>query len=100
MIRLNLNLKLFSYDELNEKAKERAFDNHYIFLCETGEYNSVEYDYKFVEQSIKDNEYLFFYDGELANVTYYCGKHEKAGKTELSFQGEIYDITEEIKCQD
>ena len=56
-----------------------------------------EYDYilmndEGVIDSIEANEYLFFENGEIANVTYYCGKHPLAGETHLKMAGHDYKI--------
>ena len=47
---------------------------------------------KYIIEDIKENEYLFFFNGKLASITCYCGKHEKSGITELKLFDEVYII--------
>lgn len=106
---IKTEINLYEYDELNWKAKEKAFNEHEVFLrCHSGEYEEegengeiiVKYDNMdewsaedikdFVEDSIRINEYLFFESGEMAHICHFTGKHEKAGTTEFYFQGKTY----------
>lgn len=112
----NIIINLYSFDELNDNAKEKAINDHRMFLLEimqpedfiSGDpeydtpeelekaYNS-EYDYYLfnddpIIESIECNEYLFFENGELARTIHYCGKHENAGKTSFVFNGAEYWI--------
>ena len=108
---IKTEINLYEYDELNEKATERAFNEHEEFLNlnpstyeeedENGEiitkYDNMskwgQEDIKsYVEESIKINEYLFFESGEMAHITHFTGEHEKAGKTEFYFSGKTYEI--------
>ena len=41
---------------------------------------------------IEINDYLFYADGKLANITNYFGKHEKAGLSELKIGEDIYNL--------
>jgi hypothetical protein len=94
MNKIKIEIELFTYNELNEKAKEKAFNEHYEFLCITAEEHKTEESiYEGVEESININDYLFFNDGELANTTHFCGEHPKAGKTEFTFKDKIYEIS-------
>jgi hypothetical protein len=98
-----VTINLYSFSELNEKAKQTAINEHQTFMeslpveyeNEAGELEDVyeEYDENAVIENIEANEYIFFEDGKLASCTTYCGKHPKAGTTELKFHGRIYDIT-------
>lgn len=106
---INIELKLYKYDELNEKAKAKAFEEHLDFL------SSFPYEYEdedekgniikkeecildwndeelkeYVEDSILVNSYWFFENGEKAHTTHFTGKHEKAGTTELYLNGKTY----------
>jgi uncharacterized protein YtpQ (UPF0354 family) len=104
---IKTEIKLYEYSELNKEAKERAFNEHEEFLRENpATYENGEiiekYDNmdewalneikEYVEDSINANEYLFFESGEMANITHFTGKHEKAGKTEFCFLGKTYLI--------
>lgn len=93
MKKIKIELELFKYDELEGEAKKKAFDEHYIFL------SSIPYDYEtedeikeYVEDSITINEYLFFKNGEMADITHYTGKHPKEGKTELKIFNKIIEV--------
>lgn len=111
-------INLYSFDELTDKAKEKALYDHRYFLLEImtpedfisgcEEYDTpeelqktyeAEYDYYLmndepIQESIEANEYLFYYDGTLAHCTTYTGKHPDAGKTDLRLYGETYDTTD------
>jgi hypothetical protein len=97
---IKVEINLYSYDELKEKSKEFAFNQHEDFLnsCEEEYENEegvlikeyVEHDKEEVEDSLRINEYLFFESGEMANITHFTGEHEKAGKTEFYFFGKTY----------
>jgi len=87
---VNINIKLYSYGELKEESREKAYDEHYNFLNECSEFGAKDEDFVYnqVEKSILMNEYYFFEDGSLANVTIYTGRHPKAGTKEFSLYGE------------
>ena len=102
---IKTDINLYSYDELDEGAKEKAFNEHEEFLRETpqtyeDDEGNEKYDNmnkwtqedirEYVEDSIKINEYLFFENGEMANITHFTGKHEKTGTTEFYFCGKTY----------
>jgi hypothetical protein len=108
---IKTEIKLYSYDELSEESKNKAFEEHKYFLeCNPSDYETedengnimkkydnmdewTEADIKeYVQDSININEYLFFESGEMANITHFTGKHEKAGTTEFFFNGEVYLI--------
>jgi len=103
MKEINVKIKLYKYEELNEVGKEHAFEEHFDFLCsnpsdyedENGDMvfqTEEDYTREIVEESININEYLFFIDGNMADTIHYVGKHEKAGITEFTFGGEVYEI--------
>ena len=90
---IKAEIKLYSYDELNESGKIKAFNEHKDFMDsleeeyenEKGEMDKefMEHDKESVEDSINANEYLFFENGEMADCVTYTGKHEKAGTTDF-----------------
>lgn len=94
-------VNIYQLSELSEKAKERAILDHLIFLdsipeeCEeNGEMISqyIEHTTEDAIDSIQANEYHYYHNGQLANCVTYCGKHPKAGITELTLNGEIYTL--------
>lgn len=95
-------INVYSFDELSDKAKQKAIYEHGIFLdsqpeefeTEIGElaWEYVEHTEDEIVESIQINEYMFFADGTLANCVTYTGKHPKAGTTELNFKGEIFTL--------
>jgi hypothetical protein len=102
---IKTEINLYSYDELNEESKNKAFKEHKYFLesnpsqyeDENGvmQYNNMnewtQEDIKeYVEDSINANEYLFFENGEMAHITHFTGKHEKAGTIEFYLNGKTY----------
>ena len=99
---INVKVKLFQYDDLNEEAKNRAFEEHKSFLWDMGQEFETdegelktdysEPDKETVEESIEINNYWFFESGEMAKTTTYTGKHEKAGITEFTLFGEVYTL--------
>lgn len=100
MRKVKVEIDLFELEELESKAKEYAIREHRLFLLDTIEvdehyqenYNAIEYDDAYVSDNIILNEYLFYYNGDIADVTTYCGKHEKAGTSELKLFGKTYSI--------
>ena len=97
---IKTEINLYSYDELKEESKEKAFIEHEDFLNQLGEEFENEegvlikeypnHNKEEVEDSLRINEYLFFESGELANITHFTGEHEKAGTTEFYFNNKIY----------
>lgn len=75
--------------ELEEDFLQSLCEDYRIILRNEYEYLTGE---EAVKETIEANEYLFYADGELANVTHYCGKHEKAGITEVKFHGETFEL--------
>lgn len=98
MKQIKIELELYKYNELNNIAKEKAFRNHFDFLIGFADeeqeiiHLTEEQQKEYVEKSININEYYFFYNGDLAECITYCGKHEKAGITELTFQNKVYEV--------
>ena len=116
MYSINISVNLYTLDELSDRARNRAIREHRDFLLSVmspndfisgdSEYDTPEklneayeseYDYYLMNdepiiESIEINEYLFFCDGEIANVTHYCGKHPLSGKTVLHYLGKDYEI--------
>lgn len=98
----NVQINLYSFSELSETAQQKAVFEHQDFLdsvpieCENEEGEMVNEWHEHSEaeaiESIEINEYLFFADGSLANVTNFCGKHPKAGQSFLKFAGQEYAI--------
>lgn len=111
MINVNIQIGLYSLDELSDSARNRAIEDHRRFLLEImrpgdfisgdPEYDTQEeiyaaYDAEYfyilgnddpVVESIDANEYMFFSSGELANVTHYTAG-ENAGQTWLTYNRE------------
>ena len=101
---------LCEFEELSEKAKQRAIMDHRDMLLRTmtvddfigagdpeygdtpesmydEEYDLVLTDDDYVAESIIINNYLFFETGEYANTVTYCGNHPLAGKSFLKLNG-------------
>lgn len=117
MKNINVSITLYQLNELDEKARGKAIEEHRHFQLERmqpedfisgdPEYDTpeklketyaAEYNYYLFEdepiiENIEANEYLYFADGSMASVTQYCGKHPLSGKTFFTFQGVEYDIT-------
>jgi len=84
-------VRLYSFNELSDPAKETAIAEHGGFItsaCDEEETLSE----KEIIDLILVNEYLFFRDGSLAHTVRYTGKHEKAGTIEFKFHGDVYPI--------
>lgn len=71
--------------ELEEQFLNDILEDYSIML-------QNEYEYLISDEAIKEiliiNEYLYFKSGEMAHVTQYTGKHERAGETEVKIHGE------------
>lgn len=94
---------LYAYSELTPAAQQVAFNNHENFLLELGQEVENENGKMVTEypesierceviDSIEANEYMFYYDGQMAHTVTYTGKHPKSGVTELKFHGETYTL--------
>lgn len=96
-----IEIKLYSFSELDKEAQEKALIAHANFLISTpvsvknedgeleDEYQD-EYSREDVIESITVNDYLFYNDGEMASVTHYTGNHDRAGQTEFHFHGQNF----------
>ena len=94
-----VKINLYSFDELETNAKEKAINETIYFLDsepeeyedENGEMKSeyIDHTEEEAEEFIKANEYLFFKNGDMANTVEYCGAHPKAGQSELFFKDEV-----------
>lgn len=87
-----VTINLYSFNELNEDAKELAIQEHANFLVNANDFGSVdelgqteEFTEDEVIENIEANDYLFYYDGELAHCTTYT----KTGITEFHFHKQI-----------
>jgi hypothetical protein len=97
---IKAEINLYSYDELKEESKEKAFNEHKDFMDSLEEeYENEEgilikeysdHNKEEVEDSLRINKYLFFESGEMAHIIHFTGKHEKAGTTEFYFNGKTY----------
>ena len=97
-----LEIKLYSFEELSQEAKNKAINEAIEFLNsepieyenENGEivYEYFEHDESQAEQFIDVNDYLFFKNGNLAHTVTYCGNHQKAGQSEFFLHGEIINF--------
>ena len=106
-----VEINLYSVNELNEDARVMAIEQHKEFLLSIysdedfdESLNMTFYDYfaglndEYIIEEIEANDYLYFFNGTLANTTYYFGKHEKAGTNELKLFNEVYIINkDEVK---
>jgi len=91
----NVTINLYSFAELNEKAKQKAIAEHSQFLAEVAEDEdelNESYEDDYVIENIEANDYVYYFDGTLASCVTYCGKHEKAGTTEFTIHGETFNL--------
>lgn len=88
----NVSIRLYSFSELSDTAKQKAVYDHAIFLNEIDAKGRIFEDDETID-AIESNEYLFFEDGVLARCTQYTGTHPKSGTLEFHFHGRTYDIT-------
>lgn len=119
MIDTGITIKLYSFSELNEKAKRKAIEEHREFelsimepddfISGIAEYDTPEelqksykeqYDYYLMNDEpiieiIEANDYLFFENGKLAPTVRYCGAHPLSGETHFIFNGANYIIKTE-----
>src|SRR3972149_5406197 len=100
---VDIRVRLYSFSELVEHAKERAINEHRNFLLSVESVDNFEYpeDYEMtmryyedndepIIENIEANEYLYFDSGELANCITYTGTHPESGKTEFIYKGVYY----------
>ena len=119
MIDTGITIKLYSFSELDEKAKRRAIEAHREFelslmtpndfITGIAEYDTPEelqktykaqYDYYLMNdepiiEAIEANDYLFFENGKLAPTVHYCGAHPLSGEIHFIFNGVDYIIKKE-----
>jgi len=119
MIDTGITIKLYSFSELDEKAKRKAIEAHREFelsimqpedfITGIAEYDTPEklqktykaqYYYYLMNdepiiEAIEANEYLFFENGELAHTVRYCGAHPLSGEIHFIFNGVDYIIKKE-----
>lgn len=106
---LSVNIKLYSFNELTEKAKNKAIEDHRTFLLDTivpdyidgvidwkdpekmkmyhEEYDYILFNDEPVIESIEINDYYFFFDGTIAPVLH-CTAGPAAGITTVNIHGE------------
>jgi len=100
MIKVNIEVGLYTIDELEENARDKAITEHREFLLgmfDAGEYDwDIEYDtYKDnlteedIIESIDANECLYYIDGTTPHTIRYMGKHERAGEHVLLVDGTV-----------
>ena len=93
---VTVQVDLYTFKELKGVARETALEDHRHFLmslaADENEYSDYENDDEVVIENILANGYVYFEDGETANVVTYCGAHPKAGITEFKFMGRTYTI--------
>mgnify|MGYP003491190603 CR=1 FL=1 len=94
MKKVNVEITLYEFKELSNKAKCVALDRERGFLLEIDDNadSNELMDDEYVIENIEANDYLFFSDGSLAQCVTYCGGHTKTGKTEFMFQDKVYEI--------
>jgi hypothetical protein len=96
-----VTINIYQFSELSETAQMLAIEEHGEFLNSQGiEYEDedgemvTDYDYEHTKEdiieSIEMNNYYFYSNGELASCVTYCGKHPKAGITELTFKNQTF----------
>jgi len=98
-------IDLYSINELNKDAKNRAITEHKNFLVEV--YSDSDYDVSFnmtrskyakqltkeaITENIEINDYTYFQDGGIAQTCFYTGTHINAGKHILTLNGVDYDL--------
>lgn len=98
MIQVTINL--YSLNELSDKAKEKAINEHGDFLESVGfdyedENGEMKMDYtrpteEEIADSIEANEYIFYANGDMANICQFVGAHPRAGEFEFTLNGETY----------
>lgn len=99
---VNIQIGLYSFNELSNESKQLAILEHgnllnslpQEFEDEDGKMVSEYIDHSDEEiiDNILANPYYFFENGELAKTCTYVGKHQKAGVTEFTFMGNTYEI--------
>jgi hypothetical protein len=87
-----LKIDLYQFNELNKEAQAFAIDKHINFLSMENESRNEEeaepLTEDYAKESILINEYYFYEDGELANVTKFTGKHPLSGSEVYEHKGQ------------
>lgn len=83
-----VNLNLYSFEELSEKAKERAISEGRDFLYWVSECCDDYKDDRDVIDFLLTNDYVYFENGKLVPATTFVGKHPRAGETEVNIHGQ------------
>lgn len=105
MRKVNVEIELYEFEELDYFAKEKAVEDHRNFMLETLSESDFDYpeDYQLtyddmeindhtIIENILANEYIYFIDGCLADTVKYVGNQAKTGVTEFNFYGKTYQI--------
>ena len=90
MIKVNVEVVLYTIDELKEEARYTALKEHrdvLLSMFDVKDYDwDMDYDtYKegltdfYVIEMIEANEYLYYANGVMARTKEYTGKHERTG---------------------
>lgn len=109
---ISISINLYSFSELSENAKQRAIREQREFLLSTlqpdfidgiidwsdpekmemyrAEFNYIEENDEPCIESIETNDYLFYFNGEIAEAVTYCGNHPRTGETDITIHGETY----------
>lgn len=78
----------FEFDDLNKKTRDIVMQDTAEFLMvDREEDESYPIDEEIVE-TIKINEWLFDFRGEIVPVVHYCGKHPLSGQHAIRLFGE------------
>ena len=95
-----ITINIYSFNELNDTAKDKAINEHGDFMESIGfdyedEHGNMQMDYTRpsdadIIENIGANEYMFYYDGTLASITQYVGNHPMAGTSEFKLHGQTY----------
>ena len=87
-----VSINLYHFAELSKRAKQKAIEDHAIFLNEVDP-QGRNFTKKETIEAIEMNGYWFFEDGDMAHCTEYTGMNPLSGKEEFHFHGHTYDIT-------
>lgn len=99
----NITITLYSLNELNKEAKNKAIAEHKEFLIDTfsddlydASYNMTRSKYAKqltkadIIENIEINDYFFFSNGKQAHVVQFCGQHPRAGERVFYFEDAEY----------
>lgn len=89
MKKINIDINLYDFNELEEEAQELAILEHgYFYIDVYGE----ELNREEIVDSILVNEYLFYESGKLAHTLNYVGDHPRSGESVYIKNGVEYII--------